>query len=575
MPVVSLTLDESNRTILSPVYYKIVQDIVDVIKIPNSTVVVMHRDTEQTLTDNKPNVSSIEESNIPSTVSKRRIVTSITEEYNEDALTTTAVHQLSTYPIFKDDEVDVYIYPIYVKMDINIDFSFVTPSKTEANRIRDDIRIRLSQTRNITIHDIDYTILIPKEVEDFIVDVYELKNRLVPQPLDFYFKEHTTNRIHPITDMSNKENVRLGIYEKQTRIIGTFDFSSMPEKIESDMENNNYKLNFTYKLTIDVPKAICFRYPTMICNRPMPAKYLSFIEDHKRKSLEENKRIHNYTSLALSDMSIFEAHRQLENRIDIKLPINIPAFDDFNERIGYKGYCILVSYLTDVNEEDKRTLFNLNDTSPYEIQEPLISYIKEIEYDYITKPYTSIFYLGLHQQGKFFNADFLKIDSSLNIVSRREIPLFKPTRVTFSFLSDLSLLSNEAWKRYSSNTEILLFIIREYLYIRKQFKTELKNSNDERFFLDKTITFIIEYINSNKLQTVKDIIEILEEDYRYYEAFVYLLKSEYRNLLGYLVREDLIKVNSTNGNTPMIQQRNTNKGIMKTVMSTSVIAMKV
>jgi len=84
MPVVSITLDDTNRSILSNVYYKIIQDIVDRIKIPYGTLVVLHKDTEVTLTDNKTNVSIQDKPNLPSTVSRRRIQVTINEEYNEE-----------------------------------------------------------------------------------------------------------------------------------------------------------------------------------------------------------------------------------------------------------------------------------------------------------------------------------------------------------------------------------------------------------------------------------------------------------------------------------------------------------
>jgi len=593
MPVVSLMLNGSSRMVLSPIYYKIVQDIVDVIKIPNSTVVVLHRDIEHTLTNATPNTTNLNNPDTPTTVSKRRIVTTITDDYNEDELTTTAVHQLASYPIFMDKSIDVFIYPIYIKTDVNIDFSFITPSRSEAVRIRDDIRLRLSQTRNITIHEIEYTFLIPKEVEDFITDVYDLKNRLEPQTLEEYFTRHGTDRLHLVTDMSNKENVRLGVYEKQTRIVGLFDFSSMPEKVESDNENNNYKLSFTYKLSIDAPKAIAIRYPPMICNRPLPSKYLSFIEDHKRYSKEEHKRDHNYTSIHLADMSIFEAHRQLENRVDINLPINIPAFDEFNERVGHPGYSILVSYLTDVNETDKRTLFNLNDTDPFYIPEPLCSFIKNVEYQYITKPYQSMLFLGLHQDEKFFNADLLTLDSNLNIVSRVDIPLYRPTRVTLGFIHNLDMLNDTVWDRYINHPEILTYLLTEFIETSKHFKTEMLASYDLTSLYAKTLQLIYHFSNNNRKDIVTGLLGIFNSDFKRYEEFIRVMKTNEPTMFNSLLNDRLLgnlTIDRNRGiyidrdnpgiispvNASVINEhRDTlSKNVMRTVMLSRIIAMK-
>jgi len=79
-----------------------------------------------------------------------------------------------------------------------------------------------------------------------------------------------------MTDMSNPQSAKIGIYEKQIRIVGTFDFIT-PEKIDNEFDDNQYKVSFTYKLSINTPKAIVIRYPVMIGNKLVPYKYLDFI----------------------------------------------------------------------------------------------------------------------------------------------------------------------------------------------------------------------------------------------------------------------------------------------------------
>ncbi len=535
MPVVSLTLEDTNRTILADAYFKIIQDIVETVKIPYASLVVVHKDTEVTLTDNKTNVSGLQQTNLPSTAAKRRIITSITEEYNEDELTTTAVHQQAAYPIFQDQDINVYIYPIYVKSDIVIEFSYISPSKIEANRIRDDIRIRLSQTRNITIHDIEYNILVPDIVEEFIADVHTLKSRLVPQTLEDYFKEHSTKRIHIMTDMSNKENAKLAVNERQVRIVGLFDFNSMPEKIEIDNENNNYKVNFSYKLSIDVPRAIVMRYPVMICNRPLQSKYLQFIEDAKVQSKEEYKRDLNYTSQSLHALSHFEAHRQLENRVDIKLPINVPLFDDFNKREGHKGYCILASFLTDVNETDKRTLFNLRDIDPYYIPEPLLQFIAAGERTYIVNPFMSFLYLGLYQDDIHFDNNILTIDNNLNIKSKVDLTLFKPIRVTLSFVLDINMLDQRALNRLLANEEMLLLFLNEYVRVYNNYKTEIStNIIPDNTFYKTFVHMLYHFINRDNFTMLSGIMTILYSDPYIYENTTSILYSNYPDIYRYL-----------------------------------------
>jgi len=559
MPVVSLTLEDTNRTILTNAYFKIINDIVDVIKIPHSAVIAMYKDMDYTLTDNRTNVSEIKETNLPATASLRRIKANITEEYNENSLTTTPVHQVSAFPIFEDREVNVFVFPIYVKSDITIEFSYFTPSKTEANRIRDDIRIRLSQTRNITMHDIEYTILVPGIVEEFIEDVYTLKNRLVPQSLDDYFRSHSTKRMHLITDMTNKENTRIGIFEKQVRIVGLFDFNSMPEKVEADNENNNYRLSFSYKLSFDVPRAMGIRYPVMICNRLLPQKYIQFIEDAKVNSNEERKRNLGYTR-GLYSLSHFEAHRQLENRVDINYPINIPRFDDFNLRQGHKGYVIITSLLTEINEVDKRSLLNLKEIDPFHIPDKLIRFLTDGEYRYIDKPYMSFLYVGIHQEGTYFDS-YTKIDNSLNISSINELSLMKPVRITLSLIIDLTMLHKDALSRLLNNKEMLLLFISEWLEAYTNFKPEFNNTIRSMTNVYQILASIVRHLKDrNEDETATAVMDLIRTDSYIYEGFIKVLNAD---LQSYVSR---MNINDYG--------RNDVRAIPKTVELNHIVALK-
>lgn len=570
MPVVSITLDDTNRTILSSAYHKIISDIIETINIPCKTIVVLHKDSEVSLTDNKTTASITSTDNLPSTVANRRIVAAITEDYNEDELTSTSVHQVNAYPIFNDPDVDVSVYPIYVKSDVSIQFTYISPSKLEATRIRDDIRIRLSQTRNITIHEVEYSILIPEIVEEFIADVYDLKSRLVPQSLEDYFREHATKRMFPITDMANIENARLAISEKQIRIIGLFDFSSMPEKIEIDADSNNYKISFTYKLTLDVPRAMVMRYPTLVCNRPLPAKYLQFIEDNKANSMEECRRNIGYTG-SLQDLSYFEAHRMLENRVNIKLPVNIPAFDEFNKKEGHKGYGIIASFLTQVDETDCKGLMNLRDIDPYQIDPTIMEHIKLIDRQYIINPYSSFIYLGLHQDGIHFDNNVLDIDADLNVRSKVKLSLYKPVRVTLSVILDLLLLDKKVIERLLENRPVLYIYLYEYLRAIDNFKTEISRYRDAEHTYYRIIIYIIYYyINIGDNTALKKIVEILQTNNIIAHNTATIITNNYPSIATYLDHNDIMK-KDTGGNAWYTGVENYG---MRTVMSTYIVALR-
>lgn len=560
MPVVSVTLDETNRSILSSVFYKVVEDIASAIKLPKDIISIHYRDTEVSLTDARGNTSINDTINTPTTTTRRRIQATIKEDYDEEALTTTAVHQNEYFPIFADPDISVEIAPIYIQTEVEIEFNYITPSYAEITRIRDDIRLRLSQTRDINHHQVEYNIILPKVAEDLIADVHELKSRLVPQPLAEYFLEHSTNRLHPLTDMSNQSNVRLAVQEKQIRVIGSYNFRPVPDKPEKETENASYRLSFTYSFSISLPKAMSLRYPVMVCNNTLPSKYLSFIEQHRIHLQREYKLNKNYIGQSLANLSHFEANRQLENRVDINVPINVPLFDEFALRQGHKGYGNLISFLPVVDETDGRTLFNLKDLDSYYIPKVLLDYLAQGERRYVTTPYASFIYLGLHQEGRYFDNPLLEIDSELNVKSKVALNLLKPVRVTIAISIDYSLLNPAFFERIRQNKEIVLLYLSEHISGVNTFKNELSRSvYEDKSFYRYLIELFDTYHQQDDDKMVDDIMTIIEQDQYTASVVGKLLAQGYPDLLNKINRPVPVKIDSYTGAISKVSLTETQK----------------
>lgn len=582
MPVVHFPISGSYVSILSPSFYKIIDDVTNAIGIEVSSRVILNKNINITPTDNKSNITNLENDNLPTTVSKRRLIVNIEDEYNEDALMSTVVNQIENRFIFADHDINVFIYPIFVKTDFNFEFSYVTPSISEANKIRDMIRIKLSQARNILHHEIEYNIILPEIIEEFIADVHENKKRLQNLSLEEYFRTYSTKRVNLLTDLSNKENSRIAYFEKQVRIVGTFDFI-MPDKIEIDNETNNYKLTFNYKLSFDVPKGITVRYPVMVCNRPLKSKYIKFIEDNKVNSLEEYKKELSY-SLSLNSLSYFEAHRLLENRIDIKLPINVPMFDDYNERSIHKGYGILYTFLVTIDETDKKTLLNLKKLGDYIFHPVILKFIEDIEKDYCIEPYQSFIYIGLQQDDFLFNLNVLQITNDLTIKSQIELPLYKPTRILISIILDLNMINEKALERlinYSYNLFIaghdihnlpLFILLAEHFraihnFKTEYFKTSLNSSDITKIYLNILYNF---YKVDNKV-FIEEFIKVFKQSDFMYSLFLHILKDNYTFLYDYLISNKIIDKNEIR-NINYTEYRDSDITNMRTVMTYYLVA---
>lgn len=511
MPTQYVTLEETSRSIMKHCFNDIIKEVVYAMGFPPDTIVVLHNGTEFTKTDNRNNVSIRETPNLPSTVSQRRLLVNITDNYNEDSLSSTTVSQRDAPPIFHDHDIDCMVYPVYVKSDIVINFEYTSPSKTEAMRLRDDIRVKLSDSRNILHHEVEYDIIIPDGVSDFIADIYDLKSRLFPMELLEYFNSRSTERIRLVTDMANASNARLAVHERQVRIIGIMDFSPEPEPIEQDKETNTYKLTIPYKLSMDVPRGMCFTYPPMICNRVMPNHYLQFVEDRKRARKKARANL-GYTN-SLRALSYFEVQNQVDYCIDTDLPKNVPLFDEFLVRTSHPGYVTLYTFLTEVDETDKKTLLNLRELGDFYLDERLAEFISTVERAYIVNPYMSYFYLSLYQTNKYIDNNILEVDADMTVRSKVELSLVKPVRVALNVCLDTTFLNPTVQERMYDYPEIYLLYLSELVDGMKNFRSEFSRMGvAEATFYRNFILMLHKAVNREDHAFVKTFMSIIVRD---------------------------------------------------------------
>lgn len=550
MPVLYITLEETQKSILKSCFFSIIKEVVRATGIPYDTIIAMHHGVEVNKTDNRVNATVQNGPNLPATVSQRRVIATITENYDEDSLTSTIVSQRDTYPIFHDGDIDVTVYPVYVKSMVTIEIEYSCGSKTEAQRVRDEIRVKLSQGRNILNHEVEYNILIPQDVQTFVEDVYDLKSRLFPQSLADYFTTYSTKHIHQVTDMANPENVQLAVLERQVRIVGTMDFSPEPLPIESNNDTNTYKLVIPYKFTMDVPRGMCMSYPPMICNRLMPAQYLQFVEDRKVKTQEEYSR--NIASTdSLGALSFFEANRQLSYRIQEKLPLNLPLFDEFHQRVSHPGYVITTTFLTDVNEDDKRSLINLKELGDFYMDAKLLDFLAAGERQHIVNPQTSYFFIGLSQASKHYDNNILIIDEQLNVRSRVDLSLIKPVRITLSLCLDTTAVTPQVFERFKANKDMYLLYLSELIRGINNYKLEFSKMRvPENTFYRYFILILLDAVNKSETSFVVSFFAIFTKDKLMMQILVGYLKNNYSNLykaINAIVNIDRYKYNDAFG----------------------------
>lgn len=508
MHVVTIPCGSVGPTIITPICSKIVEDVARVIEVNPDTINMLFTDLDVTKTDAKDNITIEDSPNLPTTSSKRSFSVKVDTKYNDDLLGTTAVNRSEYFPIFQDPTTALTVTPVYTKLDLTFDFTYKSPSVTEVENMRDKITLAFNRTRNIGHHEVEYTAIVPTMIEDLICDVHELRSRLIPQDLGEYFTQYSSNRVHPITDMLNEANVRLGVKERLVRVIGVYDFGPFPDEPNKNKEDNTTTLSFQYNMEISIPRFFQVRFPFMVCNRPIPMKYIEHIAETRNNNKLDKHVSRKHISKSHEAMSIMETNNLLPNTRDITLPITVPNFDTFDIRKCHVGYGVYMSVLVEVDETDRRTLFNLKELGEYQLATSFIKALEEGERFFVTKPYSSFVYIGLHQEGIYFDRDLLELTEDLTLRSTKELNLTVPVRVTLSIILDSSYLAPSTVKRLFDNKELGLDYIKTYLDFTSNFPEEFHKSSESKVvFVDQIAKYLIGLANRDEIELMKETIK--------------------------------------------------------------------
>jgi hypothetical protein len=302
----------------------------------------------------------------------------------------------------------------------------------------------------------------------------------------------------------------------------------------------------------------------MVANKIIPSKYLEHITNSYNYLNEESRKPLVYTQSG-HFLSYFEAHRQLEYRLNTNLPLRIPYFDDYQERKMFPGYAVEATILVDIDETDKRTLLNLKDLKQYYIREPILNYIINGEKDYITKPYQSFIYIGLSQRDKHFNNHILTIDNDLNVKATVDLDLMRETRIIFNFVYDFTYLNKAALKRAAANRDVYLMFLMEYLLVNINYPDLTKENTIFDIFHYLT-TMIYELSNQNEYDFIDNILKTIKNIHKaLYLNFLIMLKNNFPQLLSKLIEKGLLSYSDIpNSNYYKDLYKHINNGLMKT-----------
>jgi hypothetical protein len=382
-------------------------------------------------------------SKVAKLASQTVIFLKVEQDHDRESLATTATSQVEQIPVFIDDALKVYLTPIYGNVNVTMNIEYQSNSKTEIERWRQDLRMRISMLRDMNVHKIHYHYNLPGPFLQVLKLIHQYREQVdgYGQMLDEYIVSNASPKLTLVSDIGAKTS-DLVIAEEKYPIVGTYGFEGIPDKATKN-DNSTWSVNFSYTFMFDCPIGCNLRYPVMVHNQLLPEKYVRF---ENPATAEEGKAMSQ--SKSLYALNSFRADFQAWQELNKREKIIIPAFDDYVERNIPVSTVTIIRALCEMVPGTPNQFLNLNELGDVMIDPDIYDFIIKSEYPYITRPFRSILLLSLYEGDSLIDDKFTNLDTSGNFTSSStSLSLRHSHRVRLSIVTDLSLIDPAFWKR--------------------------------------------------------------------------------------------------------------------------------
>lgn len=446
MPKLYTPLPEVEKAITRPMMFDIIRQIKEITNITKETRIFFAGLAEQTA----QNGSMVKENTLDNTVTAadKHISIDVNELFNEDAMGQVATDRPEQIPIFLDNLLGIEIKPIYLSKKFEISFTCRFDSKRNALAWRDGIHTAINMMRDVYLHETTYHYGLPVECLAILEKLHTMREAVAGYGETFtdYFLNGSTNRLTEITDQVG-QRVTYAIAEKQIRIQGMFNFTVEPSEIGKG-DDSTWESSFSYNVTIDVPVAMNMKYPVMVHNQLLDEKWFG------KEYIDFDKHAKAFP-LSLNALHGFESNQQFKTKPVATALAKYPSFDDWLPKHWQPHMLGMMSVLCQVDKTTPKLLLNLHELGTHHIESDVLQFLKEMEWEWITKPFKSIFQVNMFMFHSLINFKQLKCDKSLNITHTEDLSERVNHRVVIGLDTDLRGLDIQAYRRMKLYPEVM------------------------------------------------------------------------------------------------------------------------
>jgi hypothetical protein len=330
----------------------------------------------------------------------------VEKEFLEEGIPKSALNTKENPVLFRDKDLGIYLAPVYNRVEMALEIQFQFPSRVEANNALNDLRRQMSRYRDVMVHEVRYTYLIPRVCTAIIEKCHELRENQAGYGVSYtdYVDTHMTSQKYVATNASG-EHARLGKEEVQTNILGRHTFDMVNRQGEATTEPAATTLAFTYRFRFDRPMSVEMEYPFIVHNQPLPDGWYDTAPD-----FELARRARGQSRLLINTEK-FTTNRQLTQPLE---GVAIPHFHDWFPPTRPTDLNGLARITLVVDDEQTQTLFNLKNLGEVSIDADLIGYLEEV---YADLPYykRAAVTILLYEDDRLMSPEKYDVDADLNV----------------------------------------------------------------------------------------------------------------------------------------------------------------
>jgi hypothetical protein len=440
VPRITLQLPETRQSVTRPIAYDITRRLGALMQLPAITEILFTGPTDQALQAG----STLNYKGAPSKFpGNSRISVDVNEVIDDANVLAEDSFQENAPTCFLDKGIGVRLRPIYASTLLTLRFDIRSRSRTEAEKIRDEYRLRAAVGRRQILHNLTYHYGIPSDEMDLLNIIYQLRENVAGYGDSFadWMRKSASPRLTQISDLAGTAQSLQWVFgEVQTSVQGMFDFFVQPEAPDKNSDDGTYNFPIEYKIRYDKPVGMSMDYPLVVHNQLIPDKYhgkktvAGWIPDpYNQGTLYADRTTTIFTQMILD--KTLRSHKLMDG-------VRWPAWDDWIPSYVPANTSSVYVAMIAVDELNPTDVADLSQLEGVSIDGDIFQYMASCGQNLGIINMSAI-HIGLFKGKQWMGDDAITVSADLKVTTTAPMCARDQYHLRIAVLNDLVLLPSQ------------------------------------------------------------------------------------------------------------------------------------